>query len=165
MNAHARYQGIVMLFTSILLCVHLGACGWGAILDPCSAFFDEEPFKSWDYFSEVNDDLVSRHPRLGWQCRHDNILNVYVQALHISAGMLIGVDKASMAGYFAGGGENERLLEEVTKHAELLTDTAESAAADPFGARIRALRLELLQARYPLILATEDALGCAEEAG
>lgn len=152
MRGNARYLDLVSTIGSMLLCIHMGACFWVFIVDPCSAYFDEGPFHDWSYAHEVDDDLVSRNPHLGWECIQDNLVAIYCQAAHVSAAALLGVDRALFGGYISGGGDSSSLLEEVNDYAKKLVVTEDSSGLDAAGVRIRALKLVLLRGRYPLSL-------------
>jgi len=159
MKANARYLNLIILMSTFFLSIHIGACAMVWFADPCSAYVQEEPFNEWSYLHEVDDDLVARHPRLGWECMQESINSVYFKAVHESTAMLLGVDKGTLMSYITGGGESSSLLEEVKRYAGYLTDTEESAASDPSAARMRAVKLALLHRRYPLSLANSDLFG------
>lgn len=158
MKANARYLNLVILLSSVFLSIHLGACALVGFTDPCSAYVEEEPFSDWSYLHDVDDYIVARHPRLGWECMQDTIANVYFKAAHEATAMLLGVDKGTLMSYVTGGGESSSLLEEVRRYAGYLTDTEESASRDPSAARTRAIKLELLRRRYPLSMVDPEAV-------
>jgi hypothetical protein len=154
MKGNGRYINLVLIISSFCFFIHLGACCWVFLLDACSAYMEMEPFVDWNYRHEVDEIAVQQHPRLGWECMQSNIGYVYSQAIHVSAAMLLGVDKVSFGGYFSGGGESNTLLEEIKSYARHLEDTPESILSDPEAAKMRSIKLWLLRRRYPLSLAT-----------
>jgi CRP-like cAMP-binding protein len=155
MKANARYMNLMLLCSSLVLFVHLGACFWVFLLDPCRHYYEEEPYSEWDYNDEVDEVLVHRNPKLGWECTQGNLFNIYMQAVHASAGMLLGVDCANFGGFFAGGGFNEAMSEEIAEYSAFLGDTPETTAAEPDAARMRSIKLWLLRRRYPMSLGDE----------
>ena len=66
-----------MIFTML----HVGACLWVMILDPCDATNESN--------SNYADDDV---------CSQDNVYRIYSEALHLSATMLLGVSNFHIVG-------------------------------------------------------------------
>merc|ERR1719456_148250 len=145
MKGHARYLNLVIIF----FCSHIGACLLIFSNNPCTSYSIDQPFESWTYYEDVNEDLVVRHPNLGWECTQERIPTIYMKALHSAAAVLCSADIGKFGGYYTAGGFSETAVQEVASFEHLMMDTPESAAAEPEAARVRAMKRALLYNRFP----------------
>eukprot|EP00929_Paragymnodinium_shiwhaense_P096053 TRINITY_DN5749_c0_g2_i1.p1 TRINITY_DN5749_c0_g2~~TRINITY_DN5749_c0_g2_i1.p1 ORF type:complete len:1105 (+),score=224.49 TRINITY_DN5749_c0_g2_i1:161-3475(+) len=157
-KGQSRWMPVIYCYLATLVILHFAACGWIFVIDPCSHYDSSDPYYNWNFASDVDEELVSQDPLLGWECRQDRIGSIYLQAIHIALGALFGADRVTYGGWMSSGLTASGLAEEIASYAAMIGDSTDGAHVDPNLAAIRAMKLLLLRGKYPLGAWTE-ALG------
>lgn len=75
---HRHVYYIFQVFMLVFTLIHLGACGWMLVLDPC-----EESAEGY-----IDADVCTQH----------NVYNLYAEAVHLSAVMMLGIANGHIIG-------------------------------------------------------------------
>jgi CRP-like cAMP-binding protein len=78
---HRQVYDIFQVFVLVLTSLHLGACFWVLIINPCG-----------------DDDIDTA------LCKQENIFNLYVESFHLSAVMILGISNYHVIGASASSG-------------------------------------------------------------
>ena len=76
---HKHVYDLVQVASLVFTLLHFGACIWMLALDPC-AKFDEESYAGTDV------------------CSQGNVMNLYVEAFHLCASMMLGISNTHIVG-------------------------------------------------------------------
>ncbi len=90
---HKQVYDIFQVFVLVMTTLHLGACLWMIILNPCS-----------DLEDNVSQEVLTI-------CAQDNIFNLYSESFHLSAAMILGVSNFHILG-------SSTTLDMITKRRE-----------------------------------------------
>lgn len=90
---HKQVYDIFQIFVLVMTILHLGACLWMIILNPCS-----------DLGDNVSQEILTI-------CAQDNIFNLYSESFHLSAAMILGVSNFHILG-------SSTALDMITKRRE-----------------------------------------------
>jgi len=120
MGRKGQYTHLIMSCLSLGIAIHMTACCMVGLIGPCHSY----PPKNlvWKFRADVREDLVLSDPSLGWECLQDSLWVMYLQALQVGAGILLG-HYAPVKGPFGISKFNDftsnHMTEESTKAQEI----------------------------------------------
>jgi len=122
MGGKGQYTHLIMSCLSLCIAIHMACCSLVGLIGPCH-FYPPQNFV-WKFHGDVKEDLVLNDPSLGWQCLQDSLWVMYLQALHVGAGILLG-NYAPIEGPFGISKFNDltssHMIEESTRAQEIST--------------------------------------------
>jgi len=122
MGGKGQCTHLIMSCLSLCIAIHMTACSMVGLIGPCHSYPPEKLV--WKLRADVKEHLVLSDPSLGWQCLQDSVWIMYLQALQVGTGVLLG-NYAPIKGPFGISKFNNftsnHMIEESTRAQEIST--------------------------------------------